>query len=584
MKKISGYLEDGMLSYENLSVKQRFSFLRKLCRCEQWLMEQYSVNKFESLGYGEYFIFLEMYMHLLPYSLQKCIIGGISEGSSLEAHLLPIQLDMLLLQALDSLWVNEVNLQNISELLARQFPLVCFKLVKSDLPNLLDIIREKRCNIASNSVLFSTPLSRFPTQNDRKLEERLEFINNTLIRGGMRTAVTTKDAIEVLLNAPMLTDLNLWSHWDTLFAPSLGPIVEWLLKEVNNKELLCLVTKDGKVIRVDHSTTLDTFLKVLIKGSSFETAGALLSLCVIYGERNVPLSLLKCNAQQGFKVIIDNYLEAELYKDKGSLLHGKPSYDHHIVVSRTSSKLGINFPGDKSILNKAATVMSRFILDCLSYLPVEFCSFATDVLIYGMQSIVKDVPSAILNECKQVEQRLMLHEVGISLGLVEWINDFCSFYSSATTGHSSRSSCIDVIMSESNATLMTGQEVGKHPSSTGKTLVFDETYSCNIIFKQFSGPVNAKVSDDVQMSNLEQFSMIGDCTDVDPERVIESIRREEFGLDHCSFGAENIMLEKQHARLGRALHCLSQELYSQDSHFLLELVCIFASLLGNFVT
>ncbi|GFP80685.1 hypothetical protein PHJA_000211800 [Phtheirospermum japonicum] len=32
------------------------------------------------------------------------------------------------------------------------------------------------------------------------------------------------------------------------------------------------------------------------------------------------------------------------------------------------------------------------------------------------------------------------------------------------------------------------------------------------------------------------------------------------------------MLEKQHARLGRALHCLSQELYSQDSHFILELV------------
>ncbi|KAB1206759.1 hypothetical protein CJ030_MR7G013494 [Morella rubra] len=54
--------------------------------------------------------------------------------------------------------------------------------------------------------------------------------------------------------------------------------------------------------------------------------------------------------------------------------------------------------------------------------------------------------------------------------------------------------------------------------------------------------------------------------------VIESIRRDEFGLDPTLSSNESSMLKKQHARLGRALHCLSQELYSQDSHFLLELV------------
>ncbi|GKB76142.1 histidine kinase-, DNA gyrase B-, and HSP90-like ATPase family protein, partial [Tanacetum coccineum] len=57
------------------------------------------------------------------------------------------------------------------------------------------------------------------------------------------------------------------------------------------------------------------------------------------------------------------------------------------------------------------------------------------------------------------------------------------------------------------------------------------------------------------------------------EKIIECIRREEFGL-RSDISATEIasILKKQHSRLGEALHHLSQELYSQDLHFLLELV------------
>ncbi|GKF64839.1 hypothetical protein Tco_0188287, partial [Tanacetum coccineum] len=57
------------------------------------------------------------------------------------------------------------------------------------------------------------------------------------------------------------------------------------------------------------------------------------------------------------------------------------------------------------------------------------------------------------------------------------------------------------------------------------------------------------------------------------EKIIERIRREEFGLgSDISATEKDSILKKQHSRLGVALHPLSQELYSQDSHFLLELV------------
>ena len=81
----------------------------------------------------------------------------------------------------------------------------------------------------------------------------------------------------------------------------------------------------------------------------------------------------------------------------------------------------------------------------------------------------------------------------------------------------------------------------------------------------------ALVFDDrISSGCLQRLSELNE--DKNAALVIESIRQDEFGLDPSLSNTEISMLKKQHARLGRALHCLSQELYSQDSHFLLELV------------
>ncbi|GJX37034.1 histidine kinase-, DNA gyrase B-, and HSP90-like ATPase family protein [Tanacetum coccineum] len=57
------------------------------------------------------------------------------------------------------------------------------------------------------------------------------------------------------------------------------------------------------------------------------------------------------------------------------------------------------------------------------------------------------------------------------------------------------------------------------------------------------------------------------------KKIIECIRQEEFGLDpNISAIGEDGVLKKLNTSLGRGLHCLSRELYFQDSHFLLELV------------
>ena len=56
------------------------------------------------------------------------------------------------------------------------------------------------------------------------------------------------------------------------------------------------------------------------------------------------------------------------------------------------------------------------------------------------------------------------------------------------------------------------------------------------------------------------------------EAVIEKIRREDFGIGFELGEEVSKVVNKQREREGRGLHRLSTELYSRDTHFVLELV------------
>nr|GEX52927.1 histidine kinase-like ATPase, C-terminal domain-containing protein [Tanacetum cinerariifolium] len=142
--------------------------------------------------------------------------------------------------------------------------------------DLLTNLSKNGDHVSSSIVLFSLTLSNFRAE-----------------KGFSDIHVGINDAIGVLLKAPMLVDLSLWTCWDYKFATSLGPLVMWLLSNVTTKELLCFVIKDGKVLRLDHSAIVDSFLESFLHGSSFVTTVKLISLIALYGgEQNVPLSLL----------------------------------------------------------------------------------------------------------------------------------------------------------------------------------------------------------------------------------------------------------------------------------------------------
>lgn len=88
---------------------------------------------------------------------------------------------------------------------------------------------------------------------------------------------------------------------------------------------------------------------------------------------------------------------------------------------------------------------------------------------------------------------------------------------------------------------------------------------------EFTSDENRELLTKLDMADLLSTSnppMIEETNLEEAALIIETIRKEEFGLDQTLSYTDKSFLEKQHARLGRALHCLSQELYSQDSHII----------------
>lgn len=546
-------------------------------------MEKFNVEEFRSLGYGDFIPFLEKHSSLLPQQSIILSTGETSRKWPLEACMFHHHLVDLASQASNNLWENEkITTANILLLLRRQFPSIGFKVIENGpVEDFLSIVAKHKNDVISKSLIFSASLSGTNYAVDISSHSENGMLEHSSVRlsssekATIYETVTSKDAIEVLLKAPMLSDLSLWSHWDLKFAPSLGPLVPWLLNEVKTDELLCLFPKDGRIIRLDHSATVDSFLEAAIQGSSFLTAVKLLSLfSIVGGERNVPVSLLKCHAQRAFEVMSRNLLDSIQTNGRGIPFNYGKICREDMIGEITSCNDGGGLQNNLVEMNVAVSTMSRFFLECLQYLPAEFRGFVANILLFGMRSIVKNAPSVILSECSQTEQRVMLHEVGLSIGVLGWIDDFVSFSSGNTTDLvPSGALCSMAVTSQKCSDIEYKQDM------SDKCFTSEETVLESVLVPEYtqlhtevySGINNAEVSDAKKGSCY--IHQLSDCTeDEDAALVIESIRRDEFGLDPSFSNVESSMLKKQHARLGRALHCLSQELYSQDSHFLLELV------------
>ncbi|XP_062212736.1 protein NO VEIN isoform X2 [Phragmites australis] len=566
-------------------------WVRKLHDCETCITTQFSAKHFSALGHGTFLEFLEKHGHHFPPSLSSFLKRGSSDSSSLEVSVLQQQVEVLLCQA-ESNWLEDGDFSEDSffMLLKRQFPTISFDFVQGKSgERLTGYIERQRKNKQTNSIKFSISLleKRWSGISPGRHDNIDELGNGVVQQSHYSGTVCSREAINCLLKAPMLSDLLLWSHWDLLFAPSLGSFIHWLLNTGPVQELSCIVTTDGRFIKVDPSATIDQFLEAIIQRSSFQVAVILLSLLHIYdGSTNTPISLLKCYAQRAINIIIDNndlmnanseskiFIPEELHNLSAEQRDCSTRFIDRFQESSQVS-FGRSIRSDSlSNIDGTVKLVAKFILDCLGHLPSEFRSLAADILLAGLRTVTKSCYSVMLHESTESWHLCMLHDIGLSLGVAEWVED-C------------RRLCLTEVhaKAEMHSSAKHTSEGARHENSN--MLISNDVDTMDGRRKSFAGTNNHVVAidnkdhkvlnpvgtrADITELHTNSSSVMGEMNLEQATLVIETIRREEFGLDEALSNTGNSLLKKQHARLGRALHCLSQELYSQDSHLLLELV------------
>lgn len=185
--------------------------------------------------------------------------------------------------------------------------------------------------------------------------------------------------------------------------------------------------------------------------------------------------------------------------------------------------------------------------------------------------------AAVLQSCKGNAEAQMLYSLGIQLGISSWQEHWLQL--------AAAQSCQPVVSEHDSMTPQASPlPKAQQPAASDDTLL-----SVNQLLQSRTVSLAAH-SPDRQQSELGEESnhdnafinSLADSTNKMTEselqdslacqQVVSNIRKNEFGIgvELNALGTE--LQQKQNDRLGRALQRLSQDLYSKDVHFVLELV------------
>ncbi|KAL3693177.1 hypothetical protein R1sor_006828 [Riccia sorocarpa] len=581
-----------------------WTLLHWTSECERWITEKYSVGSFTSLGFGSFPDFLEQNKELLPRQLIS-LLSGNPVHNRLSVKVPVERVFSFVTQALPAVSENgSVSHDNLLRVLCRQFKIDSVEeLGVSSVDSLIETHNEQQSRLtARNHVYFLAPLLGLSPPYQR-VEEGCEegtstSVSNQIfnqVRVGVLGSMTSADATKSLLKAPYLTDLSRWSQWDQVFAPTLGPLLDWFEREGLKGGLHALVTCEGVLLRIDEKATVESFLLATVSGRGDQMAAALLSLIALYGgTTNTPAALLKSHANKGLEIFLGSNAGEVAGQSlcKPPLTSVKRKYAEHregqIAKSAFSeSKL-------KSSANPSSAA-SRCVVECLFRIIPDFRVFAAEILLPALSPLVPSSASILLGSCPSSEHRSVLHAVGLTLGIPEWIADYNLSVTGALLQSSSslRVNSVDsmdvddsssmitnrgelaagsdalVVVSSGSDTIMVQQElkmVADQPTVGGDGESSPEKPQLKVRIKGRHSSVMKDVSP-TSGALCEKSS--GESA---ARMVVEEIRRNEFGIGQDIGGTHGDLLARQHARMGRALHRLSSDLYSQDSHFVLELV------------
>ncbi|PWA21616.1 hypothetical protein CCH79_00003387 [Gambusia affinis] len=387
-------------------------------------------------------------------------------------------------------------------------------------------------------------------------------------------------ALASLLCCPLLEDLNIWSQWELIFKPSYGPLKDFIETNAANTGLAALEVTPGLLLRITTDTGDKHFTNAVAALDPVGTAGHLVSMVTADGIDNAPTALLANH--------MENSLAAAVAEE------------------------------DLSKAEEDVTCYSRvanFLLQCLTRIPTRTCqALLQQVFLEPFSRVLGQAKSKeVLIRVAQSDPKHMscLHRLGILLGITDWVKDYQKKLTSLQSQNSnayvangdhgkpnlteSDSSSLSALnMSEdefleddltdsSSVSSHLNQSIhqvnGDQPKEPDEEDDEEELYELASIPNGETSNISSEAECDqggqIDQSDSDEKEVNG-CQSEDAfchqKNVIEDIRKSEFGIG-VELNAEGQKLMQVHQeRLGRSLDRLSTELYSKDTHFVLELI------------
>ncbi|XP_034717175.1 protein NO VEIN isoform X2 [Etheostoma cragini] len=567
--KVKQYLKD------NLSSQQSAFTLAHLASLEKKLTKHFQVNNFLSLQQGNFLEYLVKHIQLLQDTLGSTLLLSSGSMELVGCGFRPTRQDVFefITQCGDITSTDPDELSHIESALRSHYRLRDSRdLGHGSLQMLAGLVQRQRgLNGGGQSqVYYESAL--FAKRSNSSVEGECGSV-------GRLGEMSKAHALNSLLSCPLLEDLNEWSQWELIFKPLHGSLKDFIERNAANTGLAALEVAPGLLLRITTHTGDKHFSSAAMALNSVSTAGHLVSMVVADGIVNAPTALLANHMQSSLAAAV-----------------GKEDFSQS--------------EEDVSCYSRVA----KFLLACLTRIPTRICQAL-------LQQVFLEPFSLVLGQAKskqvlvteaQSDLRHMncLHRLGILLGITDWVKDYHKKLNPQQT-QSCNTQTAPVEQAKPNSKYPEINSLSALNFNEDEYLednTMDNSFASshlNQSLQQVNGEKDVEVEDVEDEEELYELASMpnGETSDVSsgaegsqeqsemsdsdgtdaascqstttlcPQKaIIEDIRKNEFGIGVELTAKGQKLMQVQQDRLGRSLDRLSTELYSKDTHFVLELI------------
>ncbi|XP_055892730.1 uncharacterized protein LOC106068793 isoform X2 [Biomphalaria glabrata] len=601
-------LTEKVLQYINKCLEQGTLKLSHLERIETKVSnEDYEFESFRDMGYGTFLEFIHSDQKIKKV-LEEC--GGALLGSSTEQDSVfkPSLLEL-------SEFVCQAKLAGVVQNSSAESS-VCEQYHVSDIRHLGHGNISRLCSTADKPGKHVS--SEYNTYFEAALCGKVCPTTQSKGQVGLCGSISKEAAMACLTICPLLEDLETWSNWSMVFQPQHGRLKEFIKKHGGLKRIdleggtkialsdfKALEVEPGKFLKVNACASVERFVQALEKDDPLEAAGQLVSLIVANkGIENTPLAL------------VTNHLKTKL-------------------ISLHALSTAAITPGGPPVSGTVDRAV-QFITSMLLKLPIRICvAIANQVLLEPLSQVVGSAKSKqqIIQVCLLTRQEQHLERLGCLLGIQEWastiqrrfvfpahcieetvqdellgspiaVDDDDDSSEEEESEEEESSSDIDEMLEE--AEQEAANQVQEHDNSEESSVqseqgvvavaaevsnddsevdIKDQLINSNT--DEITNVTSEESNSDVEMQECketkeEPLNKLEQAEEPIQERelthedrcrlVVDDIRREEFGVGIKLDETGQKLMQKQQERQGRSLQRLSKDLYSKETHFVLELI------------